>query len=178
MKSKIIYKDKVFSKYILKNQIDKRIIELSDDINNTKSIDSVFIGVLDGSIRFMMDIIKNIKFSYEIGFIKIKSYNSMNREEIKLILDIDAELIHNKNIYIVEDIVDSGETIKFLKSHFLKMNPKSIKTISLLSKESVVSKCDYYGFIIKNKFVIGYGLDINNLFRDLNDIYALEENEK
>ena len=167
-----------FSKYLSSKDINNRIIEIAKDINANEIDNSIFVGVLDGSIRFMMDLMNNIKFSYEIGFIKIQSYKKMNRSDINLVLDIDTKLIKNKNIFIVEDIVDSGETIKFLRKHFLKMNPCSIKVISLLTKKNSVSLCDYYGFIIKNKFVVGYGMDIDNLFRDLNDIYILDEKDE
>ena len=168
-----------FSKYISNIDINNKIVTISEDINKNYIDNSIFIGVLDGSVRFMMDLVANFKFPYEIGFIKVQSYKNMQRGNINLLLDIDKKNIKNKNVYIIEDIVDSGETIKFLKNHFLKMSPKSIKTVSLLVKKNSVSLCDFYGFIIKNKFVVGYGMDIDNLFRDLNDIYILdEENEK
>ena len=174
----IIYNNKIFTKYISQEDINNKIKLLSKDINHLKNKDNVFIGVLDGSVRFMMDLVSCLDSPYEIGFVKVKSYESMERGSIELILDIDKKFIENKNIFIIEDIIDSGSTIHFLKNHFSNMNPSSIKIVSLLVKEFSISKCDYYGFVIKNKFVVGYGMDINNLFRDLNDIFILDKNEK
>ena len=91
----------------------------------------------------------------------------MKRGEIKLKLDISNDRVINKDVIIIEDIVDSGETIKFLTNHFSLMDPKSIKVASCYIKENSKELCDYYGYIIENKFVVGYGMDIDNLFRNL-----------
>ena len=96
----------------------------------------------------------------------------MERGKLNLDLDVSRNEISNKDVIIVEDIVDSGSTIRFLNSHLRKFNPNSITVVSLLVKENSYELVDYCGFLLKNnKYVIGYGLDINNLFRDLNDIY-------
>ncbi len=96
----------------------------------------------------------------------------MERGKLNLDLDISENEINSKDVVIVEDIVDSGNTIRFLNSHLSNYKPNSITVVSLLVKENSYELVDYYGFLLKNnKYVIGYGLDINNLFRDLNDIY-------
>ncbi len=164
-----------FSIYIKDSDIQNRIKQISNEINSDTNKNILFVCVLEGAARFMFDLIKQIKFDYEIGFIKIESYSKMKRGEIKLKLDISNDRVINKDVIIIEDIVDSGETIKFLTNHFSLMNPKSIKVASLLVKQNSKELCDYYGYIIENKFVVGYGMDIDNLFRNLNDIYIKDD---
>ena len=122
----------------------------------------------------MMDLLKEIDFDYEIDFSKINSYCGMNQRDIKSDI-IDFDKYKNRDVIIVEDIIDSGNTINFLYDETIKHNPDSCTIVTLLKKEKVKNfdkdKIDYFCFEIKNKFVIGYGLDINNLFRNLKDIY-------
>ena len=160
-----------FNIYIKDSDLQDRIKEISNEINSCQLKNILFICVLEGAARFMFDLIKLLNFDYEIGFIKVESYNEMKRGKIELKLDISKDRIINRDIIIVEDIVDSGETIKFLIKHFSSMNARSIKVASLLAKEKSKELCDYYGYVIENKFVVGYGMDIDNLFRNLNDIY-------
>ncbi len=164
-----------FSIYIKSSDIQNRIKEISNELNSDTKKNILFVCVLEGAARFMFDLIKLINFDYEIGFIKIESYSKMKRGEINLKLDISRHRVINKDIIIIEDIVDSGETIKFLINHFSLMKPKSIKVASLLVKEQSKELCDYYGYLIENKFVVGYGMDIDNLFRNLNDIYIKDD---
>ena len=178
MNKKIKYKENSFKKYISNSELTSKIKEIADSINEDNLNNPIFIGVLDGSVRFMMDLLKNIKIPYELGFLKVNSYDSMKRKSLKLDLDINKKIVENKNVYLIEDIIDSGSTVKYLYKHISSFNPKSIKVISLLVKDKEFSPCDYYGFVIENNFVVGYGMDINNLFRYLNDIYILDNNEK
>ena len=178
MSEKIRYKDFIFKKYISSTELSVKIKEIANFINKDNLSSSIFIGVLDGSARFMMELLRNIEIPYELGFMKVKSYDYMKKKSLKLELDINKRIVENKNVYLIEDIIDSGDTIKYLYNHISSFNPKSIKVISLLIKNEEISPCDYYGFAIENNFVIGYGMDINNLFRYLNDIYILDNNEK
>tara|TARA_Y100000996_G_scaffold43333_1_gene30038 strand:- start:719 stop:1258 length:540 start_codon:yes stop_codon:yes gene_type:complete len=175
MTKKITYEQNQFEVYITNKEIKKRIKEIANDLNTDFISDRpIFIGVLNGCIYFMMDLLKEIKFDYEIDFVKIKSYVGMEQHDISSDL-LDSTLLKDKNIIIVEDIIDSGNTINFLYEKIMTCNPKSCTVITLLKKQKVKNfdknKIDYFCFEIKNKFVIGYGLDINNLFRNLKDIY-------
>ena len=175
MSRKINYDKSTFEVYINNQKIENRIREISNELNiDFKDKNPIFIGVLNGCIYFMMDLLKNIEFDYEIDFVKVKSYIGMKQYDISSSL-LDFEYLKNKNIIIVEDIIDSGNTINFLYNEIMKNDPKSCTVITLLKKEKVKNfdkdKINYFGFEIKNKFVIGYGLDINNLFRNLKDIY-------
>ena len=175
MSRKINYDKSTFEVYINNQKIENRIREISNELNiDFKDKNPIFIGVLNGCIYFMMDLLKNIEFDYEIDFVKVKSYIGMKQYDISSSL-LDFEYLKNKNVIIVEDIIDSGNTINFLYNEIMKNNPKSCTVITLLKKEKVKNfdkdKINYFGFEIKNKFVIGYGLDINNLFRNLKDIY-------
>ena len=175
MKDNILYDKHVFKKYITSDNISKKIQSMALDINseyvNTKPI---FLGVLKGSIYFMMDLLKYIDFDYEIDFVKIKSYSGMHQDQIKY-ENINFNYFKNRNIIIIEDVIDSGNTINLLYDEINKYNPQSCSIITLLKKKTIKyfdqNKINYFGFEIKNKYVIGYGLDINNLFRNLKDIY-------
>ena len=175
MSRKINYDKSTFEVYINNQKIENRIREISNELNiDFKDKNPIFIGVLNGCIYFMMDLLKNIEFNYEIDFVKVKSYIGMKQYDISSSL-LDFEYLKNKNVIIVEDIIDSGNTINFLYNEIMKNDPKSCTVITLLKKEKIKNfdkdKINYFGFEIKNKFVIGYGLDINNLFRNLKDIY-------
>ena len=169
----ISYNNKKFEIYKTNSDVVAITKKIAKQINIDFQSGSVcFLGVLNGSIPFFAELIKNINIPYSYAFLKISSYKDMERGELNLELDVSRNEISNKDVVIVEDIVDSGSTIRFLNSHLRKFNPNSITVVSLLVKENSYELVDYCGFLLKNnKYVIGYGLDINNLFRDLNDIY-------
>ena len=180
MSSNIIsYENSQFVKYISKESIRKRNLEISHEINK-KYIkkEPVILCVLNGAIYFTMDLVKHFKFSYKIDFVKIKSYVNMKQGEI-LSEIIDFKNLANEDVIIIEDIIDSGKTLAFLIEQLEIFNFKSLSIVTLLKKKSVNNinnkPIDWYGFEIKDKYVIGYGLDINNLFRNLKDIYIKDE---
>jgi len=152
---------------------DKRNVEGRMEAN-----DLYVIGILNGSVRFMMDVLNQVKCSYFYDFMKISSYKGMKRNKINLDLDINKNSIKNKNVLLIEDIVDSGNTIRYIKEHFKKCNIKSLTVLSLFVRTESKKEVDWFSYEIKNnKYIIGYGMDCNNLFRNLNDIY-IEYNEK
>ena len=102
---------------------------------------------------------------------KISSYTEFKSGKINFKSNLGKEDIENKNIIIVDDIIDTGKTIKYVKNYLEKFNPKKIKIASLLVKDSSLKLSDWFGFKIEDEFVIGYGMDLNNQFRDLKDIY-------
>ena len=167
---------KIFDLMLEYEQIKKRIrligIQLNVDYENRIP---VFIGVLNGSFVFLADLIKEVTISSEVTFVKVSSYqgdkNTGNiRKEIGLQMDIK-----DRDVIIVEDIVDSGHTLSYLLDMIYKKKPASVNVCTLLLKpKSLKKKIDeinYVGFEIPDEFVVGYGLDYNGLGRNLKDIY-------
>ena len=173
----IKYKNHNFKKYLTENDIFERINELAEILNKSyKGKNPIIVGVLNGCVFFMMDLLKKCNFDYEISFISAKSYKGNKRGKLS-VEEVD-ESFCDRDIIIVEDIIDSGHTIKEIYSRFSSMNPISLKVITLLNK-NIAKDIDMIdcltAFDIENKFVIGYGLDYNNLFRNLKDIYIDNE---
>lgn len=150
--------------------------QISDDYEGKLPI---LIGVLNGSFLFLSDLVKQINIHCEIDFFKLSSYGDekISSGNVKLIKELNAD-ISERHIIIVEDIVDSGLSMKFILDMLQNSNPASIKIASLLVKPDSLKykvKIDYIGFEIPDEFVIGYGLDYAQKFRNLNSIYALSE---
>lgn len=166
---------------ISKKEIDKRIIEIANMIDEDYNNDNlVIISILKGSICFTSDLIKNIKNpNISLDFIKISSYNDKTESQDKINFQLDISTnIENKNVIIIDDILDSGNTMNFLYHHLSKKNPKAIKSCVLLNKQDRRKnniKADYIGFEIDNKFVIGYGLDFDEKYRNLPYIGYIEK---
>lgn len=166
--------------YISEEKISERIRELAAEINiDYKGKNPIFIGILNGSFIFIADLIREIKLDCEIDFLKLSSYgdDKISSGEVRLLKDLNCQ-IENRHIIIVEDIVDSGLSVKFIKNIIEEKNPSSLKFISLLFKKNVSNldfKIDYIGFKIKNDFVIGYGLDYAQKYRNLKAIYVLKQ---
>lgn len=156
---------------INREQLNDRINILSNQIEKDyKDKDLHIICVLKGSVFFTMDLIRNINQNVRLDFVKIKSYNGTKSGEINfeanLISDID-----NKDVLIIEDIIDSGKTMNYLTNYLRKnYNPRSIKVCTLLDKKEkreISFTTDYTGFVVDDKFVIGYGLDYDEDYRNL-----------
>jgi hypoxanthine phosphoribosyltransferase len=135
----------------------------------------VFIGVLNGSFIFLADLMKEINIASELTFVKVSSYiGNKSSGEIKEDLGINMSL-KNRDVILVEDIIDSGNTLRYLLDMVYKENPASVNVCTLLMKpKSLKTKFDeisYVGFEIPDDFVVGFGLDYNGLGRNLNDIY-------
>lgn len=173
-----------FKLYIKEKTIQKRINEIgkviSKDFKNNK-LPPILIGVLNGCLFFMSDLMKATTIEMEMDFIKVSSYRGTSSTgNVRLIKDISAQIV-NRDIIIVEDIIDTGLTINFLRKHFNSNSPASISIITLLYKKEISEmeiEPNYYGFIIPNKFVIGYGLDYKQKYRRLRDIYVIDEEYK
>lgn len=167
-------KDKKFKTFIEIEEIKIRIQELANKINKEyKDKNPIFIAVLDGSFLFAAELYKNIEILSEICFVKFKSYNKEKQEDLVCHIGLDVD-IKNRNIIIVEDIVDTGKTLNLLIGQLLSHGAASIKIASLLSKPFKHNiKVDYVGFEIPDKFVVGYGLDYGGLGRNLTNIAEL-----
>jgi hypoxanthine phosphoribosyltransferase len=177
---KINIGDNVFVPFIKEEDIQKRIEELGKEISSDyKNTVPVFIGVLNGSFIFMSDLIRNISIDCEIDFFKLSSYGDekISSGKVKLLKELNCD-INGRDLIIVEDIVDTGLSIKFIEELIEHHNPASMKVATLLVKPDSLKyqvKIDYIGFNIPSKFVIGYGLDYAQQYRNLKSIYVLNE---
>ncbi|MCY7362960.1 MAG: hypoxanthine phosphoribosyltransferase [Ignavibacteria bacterium] len=167
--------------YISQDKISKRIKELASEINKDyKGRKPIFIGILNGSFIFLSDLIREIKIDCEIDFLKLSSYGDekITSGEVTLLKDLNCK-IENEDIIIVEDIVDSGLSVKFIKNLIEERKPASLKFVSLLFKNGISNldfEIDYIAFRIENDFVVGYGLDFAQKYRNLKEIYVLSNN--
>ena len=148
-------------------------LQISENFHDTNP---VIICILNGAFIFTADIIRELDIDCEVDFIKISSYEGMNSTgSIKMSKDISTD-IKNRRVIIVEDIIDSGLSIKFLYEHIIKYEPEDITIVSLLAKTDNYKlnfNIDIIGFEISSEFVVGYGLDFNQRFRNLNSIFKL-----
>ncbi len=164
--------------YIDESQISKRVKEIAEMINRDYAGKSpIFIGVLNGAVVFLSDLIREINIDCEIDFLKLSSYgdSQISSGSITLLKELNCE-IAGQDVIIVEDIIDSGLSIKYMKTLIEKHNPSSLRIVTLLYKEETVKldfEIDYIGFKIENKFVVGYGLDYAQKYRNLKSIYML-----
>lgn len=152
--------------------LNNRIKELGDKLyQEYKDEPVVFVCVLKGAVFFACDLAKSYKGDARIEFLRVKSYEGENTTgTITMKLPLNEESVKGKHVLIVEDIVDTGKTMKFLQEYVASMGAKSVKSCSLLDKlsrrvEDV--KVDYIGFEIEDLFVIGYGLDYDEKYRNL-----------
>lgn len=170
--------DLKFRVLISQDQIQNRIKELADEISKDfRGKVPILVGVLNGAILFLADLIRQLSIESEIDFIKISSYGDkrVSSGEITMIKDFSADL-NGRDVIVVEDIVDSGLSIQYLRRRILNMKPATLKFVSLVVKTGVAKvdlTIDYTGFEVENKFVIGYGLDYKQQKRNLNAIYQL-----
>jgi hypoxanthine phosphoribosyltransferase len=167
-----------FEPFITEEQIRKRIKELAARINaDYAGKVPIFIGVLNGSFIFLSDLIREVTVDCEIDFFKLSSYGDakISSGQVTLLKDLNCQ-VSGRDIIVVEDIVDSGLSIAFIKNIIEKENPKSLKLVSLLLKKGVPKidfPVDYIGFEIPPDFVIGYGLDYAQKVRNLKSIYRI-----
>lgn len=131
----------------------------------------VFICILKGSIFFTVDLARQVKNDIKMEFIKISSYgkNDITSGNIDLKLDL-ADSIEGQDVIVIEDIIDTGRTLSYLLEHLKTKNPRSLKLCTLLDKaerREIPIEVDYIGFVIPNKFVVGYGLDYDEKYRNL-----------
>ncbi|MBR5155086.1 MAG: hypoxanthine phosphoribosyltransferase [Clostridia bacterium] len=159
--------------------LDKRVGEIAEQINNEFAGEKVIIvGVLKGSFMFMSDLIKKINLDTEVYFLKAESYGrgTETSGEVKITKDIETD-INGENVIVVEDIIDSGFTMREVFKLLSARNPKALKLCSCLSKpdrRECEITIDYLGFEIPDEFVIGYGLDYAEKYRNLPYIGYIE----
>lgn len=174
----VTIKEKLFHQYITAEEIQHRIVEISDELSKKFSDkDPVFVVVLRGAFMFAADILKHFNHPCEVEFVKLSSYAGMESTgKINVSLPLKDEVIKDRDIIILEDIVDSGLTMDFFTNYVKGMQPKSVSLVSFLYKPANLQKevkIDYIGFTIPELFVIGYGLDYDGEGRNLAAVYQL-----
>lgn len=173
--------DKVFVPYITFEEIEHAIKKLANTLHEQyKNEIPVFVGVLNGVVMFMSDFLKHYPGDCEISFLKLKSYEGVHSSgEVKIEMDIPMDL-SGRHVVILEDIVDTGNTLEVLYDILNKKNARSIKIATLLFKPDSYKKdlpIDMIALSIPDKFVVGYGLDYDGLGRNLPDIYQIKTEE-
>ena len=164
---------------VTKEDVEKRISEMADEINRAyagKSLHLVF--VLKGGAFFMCELAKHLNMPVSLDFMSVSSYGSATKSSgvVKIVKDLD-EPIKDKDVLVVEDIVDSGRTLSYLMEMLRDRGPKSLHLCTLLDKPErrvVEVNVDYTGFQIPDKFVVGYGLDYDQHYRNLPYIGVVE----
>jgi len=171
LKKKILYS---------KETIDRRVKELADAISrDLEGKEVVLIAVLKGAFIFLADLARYLKVQHSVDFVRLASYGSglVSPGKITVTKEIETD-IEGKEVVIVEDIVDTGITMEFLRERLKKRAPASIRICTLLDKKhrrEIAIDADYVGFDLDEGFVVGYGLDFDEKFRCLPDIYVIEE---
>lgn len=163
---------------ITANQLHNKVMELADEINRDyKDLkDIVLVCNLKGAFVFLADLFRKIKIPVSIDFIATSSYNGTEAEgNVRIVKDLKMD-IRGKNVMVIEDIVDTGFTLNYVMKYLNLHNPNSIKVCTLLDKRSkrkVEVPIHYTGFIVDDIFLVGYGLDYNEKYRELDYIAEL-----
>lgn len=177
--STIKINDKEFVPYLTNDELQQTIKDLAERVyEDYKEEIPIFIGVLNGVIMFFSDFLKYYKGNCEIAFMQVSSYEGTESTGIvKKRMELSKN-VENRHIVLMEDIVDTGNTLEAILEYFSReLKPKSVRTASLLFKREVFKKdfqVDYIAKEIPNKFVLGYGLDYDELGRNLPDLYQLK----
>jgi hypoxanthine phosphoribosyltransferase len=170
--------DKQFVPIISSEEIDFAIATMASQVEADFADEiPVFIGVLNGSFMVVSDFMKHYKKACEVSFIKLASYEgTSSTDEVKQLIGLNQDLT-GRTVIVIEDIVDTGNTVEELKELFKKQNVKHFKIATLFFKPEAYKKdlkLDYIGIRIPNKFIVGYGLDYDGLGRNLTEVYQLK----
>ena len=176
---KIQLLDRRFKTMIPAEEIDKAVTRVAEQLNERYAGKTpIFLGVLSGAFLFLSDLVRKISFDSRLALVKISSYEgtqSTGRISQQLGIDFDIE---GKDVIIVEDIVETGHSMNYLIDYLQQRNPASIAICTLFFKPDKFLyeyKIDYVAMPIGNEFIVGYGLDYNQIGRNLKDIYVLDE---
>jgi len=161
---------------MLQGRIDQLAAEITKDYQDKRP---VLIGVLKGAVFFMADLARRLDFELEMDFMAVSSYGSSTDSSgvVRILKDLDMN-IEGRHVLIVEDVIDSGLTLKYLTKNLNSRRPASLEIVTLLDKpgrRKATLPCRYVGFEIGNEFVVGYGLDFAEKYRNLPYIGVLEE---
>jgi hypoxanthine phosphoribosyltransferase len=175
----VLLHDKQFVPFISAQEIDFAISKIAAQVADDFADEiPVFVGVLNGSFMVVSDFMKHYKSLCEVSFIKMSSYEgTSSTNDVKQLIGLDQDLT-GRTVVVIEDIVDTGNTLVALKELFKKQNVKHFKIATLFFKPEAFQqdiKIDYIGIRIPNKFIVGFGLDYDGLGRNLPEIYQLKE---
>ena len=179
MENKLTLKDKTFRVLISASEIDAAVERVAKQLDERyKGCTPIFLGVLSGSFLFLSDLVRKISFNSQVAFVKISSYEGTESSgEVKQQLGIDFD-IEGRDVIIVEDIVETGHSMNYLLDYLKRRKPASISICTLFFKPEKFLyeyEIDYTALSIGNEFIVGYGLDYNQLGRNLKDIYVVDE---
>ena len=179
MENKIKLHDKTFRVLIPAEEIDKAVTRVAEQLNERyEGRTPIFLGVLSGSFLFLADLVRKVNFENQLAFVKISSYDGTESTgNVKQLLGVDFD-IEGRDIIIVEDIVETGHSMNYLLDSLGKKNPASVSICTLFFKPEKFLyeyNIDYTALSIGNEFIVGYGLDYNQLGRNLKDIYVIDE---
>ncbi len=169
--------DKTFVTSIPEKEIQDRIKIIAEQMNkDLADKDVIFLGILNGCFMFAGDLFKSIDLKCQISFLKLASYQGTSSSgNVKRLIGINED-VEGKTVVIIEDIIDTGNTLESIIKQLKGYEPAEIKTATLLHKPDAYTKdlpIDYIGFSISNEFIIGYGLDYDGFGRNLKDIYTI-----
>jgi len=165
---------------VKRDEIAEAVARLASEINRDyEGKHPLLIGVLKGAFVFLADLVRQLDLPVEIDFVRVCSYGSgtVSSGKVRVVQGVKTA-IRGRDVLVVEDIVDTGVTTSFVLDYLGKKKPSSLKLCALTAKPArfrVRMPIDYLGFTVPNKFIVGYGLDFNQRFRNLPDMYALEE---
>jgi len=170
--------DKQFVPFISAAEIDEAVARMAAKISeDMKDETPVFVGVLNGAFMVVSDLMKHYSKPCEISFVKLSSYEgTSSTHDVKQLIGLNQDLT-GRTVVIIEDIVDTGNTVVQLKQMFESRNVKDLKIATLFFKPEAYTKditLDYIGFEIPNKFIVGYGLDYDGLGRNIPEVYQLQ----
>lgn len=179
MAQKITLHDKSFVPYLSDAELQVGIQKVADQINKDyKGKKPLFLAVLNGAFMFTSDLLKKIDLECEVSFVKLSSYSQMNSSgNVKELIGL-TQNIEGRDILVLEDIIDTGNSMASILPGLREKNPNSVELVTLLHKPEALQKdlfIKYIAFNIPNKFVVGYGLDYDQLGRNIPNLYQLEE---
>ena len=171
--------DRNFLKYLSRHEIDAAVQSIAEKINRDyegKSV--VLVCVLKGAILFTADLARHLKIDHEVEFVRLSSYGKARTSSgtVTILKDIGVD-IRGKHVLILEEIIDSGRTLRFLYDRLKSSGPASVEIVTLLDKASkrvVDTPVKYVGRVVEDQFLVGYGLDLEEKARNLPDIYSLK----
>ncbi len=174
---------KVSLKKIFKNKdLSLKSRELANIVDKCyKDKELVVIGIMNGAFFFMSDFIKNLSIDFQFDTISCSSYFGKTKSSGEVDYTYQSKVdLKGKNVLIIEDIVDTGRTIQKIVLEISKLNPKTVEiaTLFLREKNKINHKLLWYGYKLKNEFIVGYGLDYDEQYRQLKDVYELTEIEE
>jgi hypoxanthine phosphoribosyltransferase len=167
----------LISKSVIEQTVARLAAEITEDYRGRQL---VAVGILKGAFIFMADLVRQLDLPLEVDFVMVSSYGSGTASSriVTMRHDLTTD-VAGKDILLIEDIVDSGHTVRYVIEHLLSRGAASVRLCALADKPSRRERdvtIDYLGFTVPDRFVVGYGLDFDNKFRYLPDIYALENN--